>query len=1645
MNLIGIDFSSKSIPLDTEKLGLNEFQSNDLFYALSGALHHALLEWSAVCIAVIATIFSFVHYRVKRDITVPIIGIALLCAGLVDAFHTLASMRIIRTDTFNVDFIPFTWALSRSFNAFIMICGVLIGFWVANQMKAKSTRLGFKQPKIILAVVSIVFFCGSCAAILLASTSDDLPQTMFAEAVIKRPYDVLALSLFLLVGMLFWFLYSRKKSPLPFALLLSIVPEVTTQLHMVFGSKELFDNHFNIAHGLKIIAYGLILLGFLYDYIDELRAQSIDGGKLNQTLEVRTTGIQIELDNLLEIRKPQRPLGIFMPMVTFILTLVVSLAVSFTYYIEDKYRIVQEEIKVLDSHSAFIQPLLRSAFEQVHQDVIFLSRTPPVQGIIEAKEQNNQEQFELWKDRLSILFSNLQQPKQDYLQIRYLGIENMGRELVRTDKKSFGVVVVPDSMLQKKGESNYMVRTLRLNRGDVFFSKIELNREDGQIAIPHMPVIRVATPIFDSAGNAFGIIIINLDFGALVRELRNVLPDDAIFYFANQEGDYLIHSDKNKTFGFDIGTRFRMQDDFPRALELLKTKENKVVFKRFSNNQEEKFVAQYNRLILNDLGFARRLNILMLFDESLHLLNAYNSRNRALILSISLSFLILTLAIFVTRKLLKPLKSLTASLDEYADTGVVGNLPVESKDEIGTLARAFHSLLYLQKIRVKELADARKYIDGISDNVPQLLSYIDKELRYRSANKAYEEWFGIPSEKFVGNLIQYKLGEDAYQNCLPYVNAALSGTSVSFGSEILCKEGRLKYVRVSYVPDFDENGVALGFFVSIEDITSLKLSEKRLTQAFAKLDQQKFALDQHAIVATTDIKGTITHINDKFCEISGYSPNELLGQNHRILNSGYHDKEFFRNMYLTISKGNIWHEEICNRAKDGHEYWVDTTIVPFLNEQKKPESYIAIRADITQRKVYEQELIDAKTFAEDADKIKSEFLASMSHEIRTPMNGVLGMLGILNKSELNDNQKRQVEIARNSATSLLSIINDILDFSKVDAGKLELEEITFNLRQLLDDVSEAQGLKAYEKQLEFVVDARQVDALMVTGDPGRIRQILNNLIGNAIKFTDKGEIVLRAVLTAQDGFEEATELNLDIVVSDTGIGISKDKLSTLFDAFTQADSSTTRKYGGTGLGLSITKRLCELMGGSISVESDYENGSRFKFNIKLKPCSKFSPVLPKVDISQLKILVVDDNATNREVLQGQLSLWGASLLEAEDAFSALALLEKDKLRDKSERLDLAIIDMQMPGMNGADLGERIRNDKEFSYLKLVMMTSMAHRGDAKFFAEKGFQVYFPKPVTTDDLFKALSVVSTGGEALEYAEPLITSHYLRAINHNENFDSSKKTIFLKDTRILLVEDNIVNQEVAKDLLEEGMGISVVIAGNGIEAIDLLRDMESEAPFHVVLMDCQMPEMDGYEATRAIREGVSGIENNSIPIIAMTANAMKGDRDKCLEAGMDDYISKPVDSDELTRIMKKWLSSDRLSQKLKRQDSQSYEVNNSLVDRKTDNNIWDKNALLKRVRGKLERMQKLIGMFVDTAEQRINMLTQAIEKENFNEIENHAHSLKGSSGNLGALQFFALVGEIEFAAKKKDIKKCNLLIESLQPYYNALTKEFDRYFL
>ncbi len=656
-------------------------------------------------------------------------------------------------------------------------------------------------------------------------------------------------------------------------------------------------------------------------------------------------------------------------------------------------------------------------------------------------------------------------------------------------------------------------------------------------------------------------------------------------------------------------------------------------------------------------------------------------------------------------------------------------------------------------------------------------------------------------------------------------------------------------------------------------------------------------------IITTNEQGVIETANPACETIFGYSANALCGKNMASLI--LHDRsdsvqtshpalfgQLVSQLSRLVSKSGLKCQGI---NQDGQTLPLHLDIGQMQLQGQSQLSYVVTFRDIREQDLLEQALLSAKNKAETANSAKGRFLANMSHEIRTPMNGVLGMLGLLHDEKMAEKQQHYVNLAQYSANSLLVLINDILDFSKIESGKLDLEIIDFDLKSQLNNFVKSMAFQSEEKGLELVLDVSDVQSSFVRGDPGRILQILTNVVGNSIKFTSQGEISI----VAKTQVIEADGLLFSIAVTDTGVGIEPEKAKSIFETFTQADASTTREFGGTGLGLSISKQLCKLMDGEISVSSELGQGSVFSFTLKLQTSWQSDSNLSLVNIDRKRLLIVDDNKTNLAMMQSQLMALGGDVTLADSGKQAL-----DILRDADDGdFEGAFIDRNMPDMDGDSLVKEIHKFRQ--HLPVILMTSLAYPEDASHFASLGILGHFAKPVTTKDIHKAIDTLFAEHQTISplLPTPLTT---LETKSPPVDADNGPLKASGNEPKILLVEDNPINQMVVLAQLN-ALGLSADVSGNGVEAIKVLKN--ASAPYNLLLMDCQMPEMDGYETTAQIRAGVVD-SYDDITIIAMTANAMKGDKERCLDCGMNDYIPKPIEPSFLIEKLQLWLGAEHV---------------------------------------------------------------------------------------------------------------------------------------
>jgi PAS domain S-box-containing protein len=939
---------------------------------------------------------------------------------------------------------------------------------------------------------------------------------------------------------------------------------------------------------------------------------------------------------------------------------------------------------------------------------------------------------------------------------------------------------------------------------------------------------------------------------------------------------------------------------------------------------------------------------------------------------------ILTIVYFVARQIIVPLRRLSTVADTVRRTGdhtLRANWL--SEDEIGRLVLGFNDMLaqldHEREVQKELAANARaaQAQQALVEAMPipiVVTSVPGHEVLH--ANQPAQEWLaGCKSDPWA-------VGLDARVRALFFQQLADCDAVDEFevrwmaGSEpawALLSARRLQYQGQDAI------------LTAFGPINHLKMLEQRLA-LWAKVFE---ASSEGIMIVRADEK--IVSVNRAFVHATGYDIEDVIGQRPEFLVPGPDDAPFFRSLWSTVQQRGAWQGEVQMRRQDGKSFPAWIMISAVREMQGTLAYYICTSIDITDRKQMES-FRTAKEAAEAASRAKSDFVANMSHELRTPMNGVLGMTELLLDSGLTNTQRRYAQNVRNSGEALLHIINDVLDFSKIEAGKMDLEVIDLNMRETTEEVVELLAGRAQAKGLELLCQIDDDVPAVVGGDPGRLRQVLVNLVGNAVKFTGQGEVAITVNrVPAADSPTASRHCILRFSVRDTGIGIAPDARARLFKAFSQADGSTTRRFGGTGLGLVISKQLVELMGGEIGVESEPGRGSCFWFTMRadILEGGKLEPT--RADLNGIRVLIVDDNATNREILLHQVTALGAVCELAADGLAGLEAMRTARARGCPYHV--ALIDMKMPGMNGLELVRAVRADAALRDMRLAMLTSQSAPGDAAATRAAGTDAYLTKPVRREELLHTLARL-TGASSAE--PPAALAHDADALD-------------CRGAHVLLAEDNPVNQEIARAILESA-GCHVSTAANGRLAIDEWRAQR----FALVLMDCQMPELDGFEATQRIR-ALEALTSAHVPIVALTANAMAGDRERCLAAGMDDYLAKPFNRSDLTAVLRRWID------RAPAQAAAPVAANAEQSDAMTFDPAAFQSALPAGMGVDSPLAHRFIRLFVGESAKLLAEIERAAAAADAQAVFRAAHSLKSAGGSVGAGAFAAVARELEALAR------------------------------
>ncbi|EFI35907.1 multi-sensor hybrid histidine kinase [Desulfonatronospira thiodismutans ASO3-1] len=1039
----------------------------------------------------------------------------------------------------------------------------------------------------------------------------------------------------------------------------------------------------------------------------------------------------------------------------------------------------------------------------------------------------------------------------------------------------------------------------------------------------------------------------------------------------------------------------------------------------------------------------------------------------------------------------------------------------------------------LDELMTKVLDDAEEFVDSSIG----FFHFVEKDQKtlslQRWSTRSLKELCHMPGNKMHYPIDQAGVWVQAAREKRPVIHNDYESMPDKKG----LPEGHARVIREAVVPVIRDNRVVaimglgnkpaaydkkdvevISFFADVTwDLVQQKRTQEALQNSQARLKTITDAA-QTAIIMM-DAQGYVSYWNPAAETILGYARDEAIGRDlHELIMPSRYTEDFHASFpeFQSTGQGNAVGRttELYALTKNGREIPVELSLSSVLIQGQWHA--IGIVRDITEKKQAQEELqrnarnlelknaeLDAARInAEEATKAKSEFLANMSHEIRTPMNGVIGMTGLLLDTDLDSEQQHYARTVRSSAESLLTVINDILDFSKIEAGRLDIETVDFDLEAMLRDFSGMMAVKAEEKGLELICSMDPNVPSMVRGDSGRLRQILMNLVGNAVKFTEHGEVEIKVSRMVNDECEnpnaETQENSHDLYrssfttqhsclmhfsVRDTGIGIPEDKQDSLFESFSQVDASTTRKFGGTGLGLAISRQLAEIMGGTAGLESVEGRGSTFWFTVRLGIQHEQQQERPAPACLQgVRTLIVDDNSTNRETLRVRLGSWGMRSEEAANGSTALSMLHQAKA--DNDPFEVAVLDMQMPDMDGETLGRNIKEDGQLKDTRLIMMSSATGQtGDAKRLHEAGFDSIMNKPVLPSELYacleKILAKTDTADLVAEHAEREETP------KGYPDFSGTK-------ARILVAEDNMVNQQVALGILKK-MGLRADAVANGREVLHALQNI----PYDLVLMDVQMPEMDGLKATRRIRasevrgqkseirsqksevsdqrlesesqnssipespnsstpkspnSSIPESQNPRIPIIAMTAGAMQEDRERCIEAGMDDYTAKPVNPDELARVLEKWLLENRGQRAEDRSQGGKEEVLRTGEAAETKQEpryaftckmpVFDQEDFITRIGHDSEMASEIMSIYLESIPKNIEALKKFIEQGQKEGATREAHSIKGNSGNVSCLAMAEIAGMIEEAGHAANLEQMGNLLPELERQFEICMAEIRK---
>lgn len=1005
-------------------------------------------------------------------------------------------------------------------------------------------------------------------------------------------------------------------------------------------------------------------------------------------------------------------------------------------------------------------------------------------------------------------------------------------------------------------------------------------------------------------------------------------------------------------------------------------------------------------------------NIIGAGTVEIDLVNTEKKIKNTFLETLAYLLLLITLYVFIQTKLVinpitKRIQDLAATALKYGKGIYESRADSKGNDELSALGNAFNDMaerrIEYEKDIIKLNERFNLVVTATNDTI------YDWDLISNTAwwGEGITKSFGYPKEE-IENTLDWFL-DRVHQDDRELVSRSLDD-AIGKGLKNWTSEYQFRHYDGSYktVYDrafllFDDDGNPSRFIGSMMDITAQKKAEEKISLLAMAV---KNSADS---IAITDKDFKINFVNDAFLKTYRCEENEVIGGSILDVHSEKNPLELMDKIISSLMKEGNWRGESINKRKDGTDFPALISLAVIKNEKEEAIATVGITRDITEQKKYEKELTQAKETAEKANHAKSEFLANISHELRTPLNGIIGMAEILFDTEVNKNQERFIKNIKSSGESLLSIINDLLDFSKIDIGKLELNEVEFSLRNEIASILKPYGARAFSKGIELLYSVGYAIPEFIIGDNLRLQQIITNLVGNAIKFTERGSVILK--VEEENRTEEKVEIHF--IISDTGIGIPEEKQKLIFEAFTQADSSVSRQFGGTGLGLSISSSLVELFGGKIWVESQIGKGSDFHFIIPFKISKKSDlNAFREEGLNGIHVLIVEDNATTSELLSEIIMGWGMKPKIVSRGEEAIEILRKEL--ERNNPYQLMLLDLRLPGIDGITVAEILKKDNDFINLPIIII-SMSHNPSDYDRANKlNIDAFFTKPFSHSELFETIQSVLLKRQRRE-------DQIVNVIKEMKNIPEAVEEFEIPELNILCAEDNEINQEIIIELLTK-KNHKVTIAKNGQVAVNFYLKKN----YDLILMDIQMPVMDGLTATQVIREKEKETKTH-IPIIALTARAMKDDKEKCLKAGMDGYVSKPIRPKELFKEIHSFFSADQSLGK----------ENNIEMDLAI--NIQ---SALDYFSGDSKMLIKLANIFIDKSPKIFEEFENSFNSDDRNKIRDAAHKFKGSLPVFTPPAFMEYLIRFQEEIRERDLALAKEKLSLVKKNYLAIlerTKE------